>query len=251
MENYEEEKILIARACDAVNLCERQNCIKFVGFLTPLQQELVRRKMPESTAKTTFFGGYPGAERTLFAVLPDYLEEEDAAELISVVEITGRDLKTLRHPDFLGSLLGLGIKREKIGDILITDDKCLVLVTKGIEDYIVENLTKVGRCGVRVRKVSLGEIEIPQKNAEIIHSTVAALRLDSVIAAAAKTSRSVACTYISEGRVFLNWTQADNAAARVKPGDSFSVRGIGRFKLLEEVGETKKGRLSVDIEKML
>ena len=100
MDNRLDEKMLVARTEDAVVLCEKQNCIKFVGFLTPAEAETVRRNLPKSPVKTIFFGGYPDAERTLFVALPDYLSEDDAGELISVLEISGRDVREMKHPDF-------------------------------------------------------------------------------------------------------------------------------------------------------
>ena len=246
-----EEKMLITRAEDTVVLCEKQNCIKFMGFLTPADAETVRRNMPRSAIQTVFSGGYPCAERTLFVALPDYLEEDAALDLISVVEVTGRDIGELKHPDYLGSLLGLGIKREKIGDILVCEDKALVFVVENIADYIIDNLDKIGRKGVKLRKVLPSEVEIPQRKTEMISATVAALRLDSIVAAAIRTSRSAALSVIAEGRVFLNWTLQSSPSAKVKPGDVFSVRGKGRFRLSEEINETKKGRLGVCIEKMV
>ncbi len=251
MGTFSEEKMTVARAEDTLQLCEKQNCIKFMGFLTPAEAEIIRRNMPKAGVNSTFFGGYPDAERTLFVALPDYLEPQDAAELVSVVEITGREVNTLRHPAFLGSLLGLGIKREKLGDILVLEDRCLVFVVENIADYIAENLDKVGRKGVKVRRVNLDEVEIPPRRVDNINATVAGLRLDCVVAAAAKTSRSAALSYISEGRVFVNWTEEDSPSFKMKPGDVFSVRGLGRFRLTEEIKETKKGRLSVCIEKMV
>ncbi len=251
MNGNPEEKLLIARAEDAVSLCEKQNCIKFVGFLTPVEAELVRKNLKKSTVQTVFCGGFPDAERTLFVALPDYLEQDDALELISVVEISGRDLEQLRHPDFLGSLLGLGIKREKIGDIIPCGEHCFVFVVESIAGYITENLDKIGRHGVKTRIVDFDRVEIPQRKTEIINTTVSALRLDSVIAAAIKTSRSAALSVISEGRVFVNWTQQESPSAKIKPGDVFSVRGKGKFRISEEITETKKGRLGVRIEKMV
>ena len=147
--------------------------------------------------------------------------------------------------------MGLGIKREKIGDILIAEERCLVFVVENIADYIVENLDKVGRKGVRLRKAEIGELEVPQKKIEIINATVSALRVDSIVAAAIRTSRSSVLSVIAEGRVFVNWTQQDSPSAKIKPGDVFSVRGKGRFRLSEEINETKKGRLGVRIEKMV
>ncbi len=246
-----EEKMLIARAEDTVELCEKQNCIKFLGFLTPTEAELVRRNVRKSSVSTVFFGGYPDAERTLFVALPDYLEEDSAEELVSVVEITGREIGELKHPDFLGSLLGLGIKREKIGDILVLENRCLVFAAENIAEYIAENLSKVGRKGVNCKCIELNAAEIPPRKTELIHGTVSGLRLDAVVAVAIHSSRSVAVEALSQGRVFVNWIQTESPSFKIKPGDVFSVRGYGRFRLTEEVNETRKGRLGIRIEKMI
>ncbi len=249
MTNSAEDKLLIARAEDAVTLCERQNCIKHTGFLTPAEAEFIRRNLKKTAVETVFSGGYPDAERTLFVALPDYLSTDDSLQLLSVIEITGRDIGELKHPDFLGSLLGLGIKREKIGDILIFDDRCLVFVVEGIADYIVKNLDKVGRKGVKVRSIQMDETEIPPPRLEEISATVSALRLDAVVAAAIRTSRAGAAEALKNGRVFVNWIQEDSPSFKIKLGDIFSVRGSGRFKLGEDVRETKKGRLGIYIYK--
>ncbi len=251
MDNKLEEKLLIAKVQDTAFLCEKQNCIKATGFLTPAEREVVRKNIPKNAVNTHFWGGYEDAERTMFVALPDYLEKTDILGLISAIEISGRDVGSLRHPDFLGSLLGLGIKREKIGDVVVLDDKCIVFVAENIGTYIVENLIKVGRHGVTARIISSGMVEIPPRKVETMCHTVSALRLDSVVAAATKTSRSVAAGYIAEGRVFVNWTQTENVSLKMKPGDVFSVRGQGRFRLIEEVRETKKGRIGIQIEKFI
>lgn len=246
-----EDKLLIARAEDTVILCERQNCIKATGFLTPTEAEVIRRNLKKASVETVFCGGYPDAERRMFVALPDYLTAEDAMQLLSVIEITGRDIAELKHPDFLGSLLGLGIKREKLGDILTFDDKCLVFADENIADYIVKNLDKVGRKGVNVRCVQPDEIEIPLPRMDEISTTVSALRLDAVVAAAIKNSRNAAVEALRAGRVFVNWIQEDSPSFKIKPGDVFSVRGCGRFRLSEEVRETKKRRLGICIYKMI
>ncbi|MBO4940723.1 MAG: RNA-binding protein [Clostridia bacterium] len=251
MDNKLEEKLLIAKAQDTAFLCEKQNCIKATGFLTPSEREIVRKNITKNPVKTCFCGGYEDAERTMFVALPDYLEETDALDLISAIEISGRDVGSLRHPDFLGSLLGLGIKREKIGDIIVLEDRCIVFVAENIGAYIVENLTKVGRHGVKVRLIPNEMLEIPLRKVETMSHTVSALRLDSVVSAATKTSRSIAAGYIAEGRVFVNWMQTENVSLKIKPGDVFSVRGQGRFRLLEEIRETKKGRIGIQIEKFI
>lgn len=251
MDNGIDEKLLIARAEDTAVLCERQYSVKFMGFLSPAESSVISRNMPSGDVIRIFFGGYPEAERKLFVALPEYAEETDAEELIAVLEITGREIDALTHRDFLGSLLGLGIRREKIGDILVYEDKTLVFVLEDIADYIILNLQKVGRCGIKIRRMSIEEIEIPKRRVELINATVASMRLDCIAAAALRLSRSKVLDIMAEGRVSLNWTECKNPSAVVKTGDTLSIRGTGRFRVSEEVRETKKGRLAVGIEKML
>lgn len=251
MDNGIDEKLLIARAEDTVMLCERQYVVKFMGFLSPAESAIISYNMPAGDVKSFFFGGYPEAERKLFVALPEYAEETDAEELIAVLEITGREIDALTHRDFLGSLLGLGIRREKIGDILVYEDKTVVFVLEDIADYIILNLQKVGRCGIKIRRMSAEEIEIPKRRVELINATVASMRLDCIAAAALRLSRSKVLDILAEGRVSLNWIECKNPSAVVRTGDTLSIRGVGRFRMCEEVRETKKGRLAVGIEKML
>ncbi len=246
-----EEKLLIDRAEDVVRICERQYSVKFMGFLTPAEAAIIKRNMPAGNVERKFFGGYDEAERTLFAAIPEYTPEEELYEAISLLEISGRDIESLTHRDYLGSILGLGIKREKIGDILVFEERCLVFVLSDIADYIIYNLEKIGRKGVKVKKVDLENAEIPEKRTEKIWGTVANLRLDCIVAAAIKTSRSKALAYIETGKVCVNWEDQESPSFFLKPGDVFSIRGVGKFRLSGDVSETKKGRFGICIEKMI
>ena len=247
-----DEKALIARAEDALRLCEKQYAPKVFGFLTPREAAVIKKAhIGGADIKVSFFGGYPDAERSLFAVLPDYLDEDSLWDFVDIIEICGRDITRLSHRDFLGSILGLGIKREKIGDILCFDDKCLVFASSDISDYIIENLCKVGNAGVELNKKDYTDVEIPKRRFQEIRTTVAALRLDCIVGAALKTSRAQACEVIRGKRVSVNWLECDDISAKILPGDVFSVRGAGRFRLSENVNETKKGRLGICIEKAI
>ena len=140
MEPSVDEKLLIAKAQDTAGLCERQYTVKALGFLTPAEAAVIKKNIFKVGAspdtELEFYGGFPDAERCLFVALPEYASEEDKKELIAVLEITGRDIESLNHRDFLGSLLGLGLKREKIGDILVLEGKALVFV---LADIVVQH----------------------------------------------------------------------------------------------------------------
>ncbi len=255
MDKGTDEKALLARANDAALLCEKQYATKIFGFLTPAERESIRynfrKNQFDPEIKITFFGGYPDAERCVFAALPPYAEEEDLWDFISVLEISGRDIGSLNHRDFLGSLLGFGIRRDKIGDIVCLEDRTLVFVLADICDYIISNLSKIGRCGVSVKKVDASGLEVPKGKVEEIRTTVAAFRLDCMVAAAIKGSRTQAQELIRQKRVQLNWRECDDPSAKVSGGDVLSIRGQGRFKVCDEARETKKGRFGIIIEKAL
>jgi len=243
-----------------------------LGFLTPAERGLLERVLPKSSdVCCTFWGGFDDAERTMLVCYPDFMEtnlsreERDssfqkepllghnvASETpVSVLRISGREIARLNHRDFLGSVLGLGIKREKIGDILVGDERCFMFVSTDIAEYICDNLSKIGNAGVRVELAEIEEVELPLRSVEEIVGTVANVRLDAVLGVALKVSRSRAAELISAGVVVVNWEIATSVAKLVSSGDVFSVKGFGRFRLSEIGGLSKKGRQYVTIEKYL
>lgn len=248
-----DDKLIVSKALDAVDIAERQYTEKTVGFLDPHQVRVASSeifgKVP-SDIKTEFFGGYDEAERCMFICYPEYIEP-DYDNLIAVLEITGRDIAQLSHRDYLGSLMGLGIKRENIGDILPFEDKCIVFVRPEMAGYITENLTKIGRHGISIKKVVLSETSVPKKKTQFMRETVAALRLDCIVSAALNVSRSKAADLIKAEKVNLNFETAKSVSSIVSEGDLISVRSFGRFKLTEICGITRKGRNSIIIEKYI
>lgn len=248
-----DDKLVVSKVFDAVQISERQYVEKTVGFLDPHQVRVASAELSGKVPfdmKTEFFGGYDEAERCMFICCPEYIEP-DYDSLISVLEITGRDISELSHRDYLGSLMGLGIKRENIGDILPFDDKCIVFVKPEMKGYIADNLTKIGRHGISIRVGSLSEIKIPRKKTQFMRETVSSLRLDCIVSAALNISRSKAAELIKAERVNLNFETANSVSDIVNEGDLISVRTFGRFKLTEICGITRKGRNSIIIEKYI
>ena len=149
-----DDKLIVSKAFDTVSIAERQYICKTMGFLNPHQAAVVRREISRkipSDIGVEFYGGYKDAERCLFICFPEYLEP-DYDSIISVLEITARDIDKMSHRDYLGSLMGLGIKRENIGDILPLEDRCYIFTKSDISGYIIDNLLKIGRHGVKICK---------------------------------------------------------------------------------------------------
>lgn len=248
-----QDKLIVSKALDAIDIAERQYIEKSVGFLDPHQKTLIAReifdKVPRDM-KTEFFGGYDDAERQMFLCYPDYLEP-DYNDLIVVFEIVGRDIADLTHRDYLGSFMALGIKRENIGDILPFEDRCFIFIRPEIARYITENLTKIGSRGIKIYIRKLTDIKIPKKETELDRVIVSGFRVDCIVSSVLNLSRTKASEIINSDRVKVNFATVSDGAKKVKEGDLISVRNFGRFRFLEISGITRKGRHSIIIERYL
>lgn len=248
-----DEKLAVSKALDTVRAAERQYSEKAFGFLDPhianVVTDALHGEVPPDI-KTELFGGYDEAERRMLLCYPEYLEP-DYDSLISALEITGKDINTLSHRDYLGSLMGLGITRENIGDIVPLENRCIVFVRPAMADYIISNLTKVGRRGIKIGKCGLSVLNIPKKKTQYMRGTVSALRLDCVVAEALNISRSKAADIIKAEKVNLNFEAEKSVSRLLSEGDLISVRGFGRYRLTEICGITAKGRHSIIIEKYI
>ena len=151
----------------------------------------------------------------------------------------------LTHRDVLGAVMGLGIEREMIGDILPAPDTAKILCDAKIAPFLIENLTMIGAVSVKTAPSDLAEIAPREERTKEIRATVASLRLDSIVAAGFGISRSRAADDIAADKVKHNWQSTASASKTVKEGDVLSMRGRGRVEVTEVRGQTKRGRTVV------
>lgn len=240
-------ELLKAKIHDKLSRSKLKNIPTAIGFLDPAEQAIAKSVLPQGE-RFFFSGGYDEAERKFLFFLPDYLEEEffDISDYIIAYSATVPFGKPT-HRDFLGSILGLGIERECVGDILVGDEST-VLLDKKIAPFVFENLKKIGRLGVFLKEKELAEIKpIEEPYVEVI-ATVASLRLDALCAAAFKISRAEAVSAIESGLVSINWTPCENPSEALNEGDMISFRGKGRAKIETVGGMSKKGRIFVNFK---
>ena len=200
---------------------------------------------------TSVSGGTDGCERCMVRFgSPDSLGYEEAFPivLLHISPVQKKFSDALTHRDFLGSVIGLGIERAKLGDIIVRDNEGYIFVNESISEYITENLSKVKHTNVRVEKcLDIPEAVAPKFAEERI--IVSSNRLDAIIARVYKLSRDLAVRYISEGKVFLSGRQMTENAKQLKAGDIVSVRGKGKFIFEGEGGNTRKDKLYINIKK--
>lgn len=233
-------------------------------FLTLEQQSMLSGFMRSHGGEGIYlYGGYGEAERRMAVFVPDYLysgapdsigdwfaENEDSCPL-AVLEVTipPAERKTLGHRDYLGALMGEGIKREKVGDILVSDKGAQIIVASELADYLVRNFSHVGPVTVSVKKAqiyTLKSIEIQTINLKF---TVSSPRIDNIVAGIFGVSRKDATAYISQGKVFVSGREITKPDFTLKGGEKVVLRGKGKAIYRGVSGTSKKGKVYIVVDK--
>lgn len=247
-----EEQQLISRICDLTKITITKYCVNHTHFLTPVQQEIVQ-KISSFFYETDFYleGGYQEAERKLALIYPkDYLIETEPSK-VCVLSIHARE-QSFSHRDILGAIMGLGIIRNRIGDILDHVTPPLIFCESVLAEFFIQNLIQIGRTKVSLEPIRLSEKDYEMlfsKKSEKITVFVPSLRLDAVVAEGFSLSRSNATKAVKQGFVFLNWNPEERPAVFVKEGDKISLRGKGKIELFKIGGLSRKGRIFLEISK--
>ncbi len=245
MENSE----LLRRAEDLLRRCEKNGILTATNFLTPAERfRLERWAKTQPGCRMVFSGGHPDCERTVGFFLPDYLEEEwlPLDEHIRAFELSA-PFGSPGHRDYLGALLGMGIGRERLGDIWVKENTAVIFCLPGVEKHLL-SIDKVGHDTVRARSVSLGEVMPPERKVKQKSFSVQSLRLDAVAGGLFDLSRTEAARQVEAGTVSLNYEICDRCDAPVHEGDILSLRGKGKGRITGLGGTSRKGRQFVNGE---
>ncbi|HCI64739.1 MAG TPA: hypothetical protein DFH97_07015 [Clostridiales bacterium] len=247
----QEDRLLLAKLWDKINAGMNRNIPASTCFLSLREQELAKYLFGTPEGLHTF-GGYEDAERKMLIYLPDYLDADalyagDSPCVCLRASFFQGD--SPNHRDFLGALMGAGIARETVGDICVGSGSCDFFVTAEIAPYLLQNFTSAGRTKFHLEQVSLREARIPEPEVKEIRDTVASLRLDSVVASGFRIGRSLAAQYIAAGKASLDGLPVEKPDRPVPEGAKISVRGLGKIRLTQVGGKTKKDRISVVIHR--
>ncbi len=245
-----EDNILLGNISDKIRQCENQHRVTRSAFLDIRQQSLVEGLCKkEHPVNYRFYGGYEDAERKVILFFPNHMDMEDMAKMegnpLAVINMNKKSSKELSHRDYLGSLLGLGIKRETLGDILVREDGTQVIVLAEIEEFILNHYEKAGRTELHLFSETVENIIVPPVKIVEKRDTVASLRLDNMIASAFSLSRAKASEGIAGGLVYINGLLCLKSDKLVQEGDKLVFRGKGKCLLKEVLGTSKKDRMIV------
>ena len=243
----EADRPAAAKAMDRLELAVKTYTPQFTDFMDPYKAHSIKDMLSGGDCEIIVYGGYADSERVKIGFFPEFTVPDEKDFEIVPVEISYKRQfsRELTHRDFLGSILGLGITREKTGDIIVEESRAIAFTDIDIADYIVINLERVGHTKVNVK---ITENFVPKtREAAEKRFTVPSLRLDAVLGGALNISRGRTAEYIKGEKVFINWKKEISVSHTVKEGDMITLRGMGRVKINEIIGNTKKDRILLSV----
>lgn len=243
-----EEKDFIDQVVGWREYVESSYATKLTDFLDPREQFILGSLIGEKNEiRYQLFGGSEKSERKRAIIYPDYFEPSEEDYQIGLYEIEyPRKFIQLDHRMVLGSIMSLGLKRNKFGDIMIQGDRIQFFMMEEIEDFILFQLTQIGKAKVSIRKQDEAPI-ISDEQWRELDKTASSLRLDVILAEAYNLSRQKAQTLIQQGLVKVNWETVEQTSFECGESDILSTRGMGRCKLMEIQGRTKKDKWRIKI----
>lgn len=250
-----EDQLLLAQIKDKINSSMQQYTSEHTGFLDLHQQHLVQdllRTEPKEEILFQLHGGYQDAQRQMFICRPSFIPC-NIEEYIVLLRVTGgKGAKKLTHRDYLGALVGTGIERREVGDILVHEEGADILVTASISPFLQQELLSVGAVSIDREILPLDRLRIPKQQVKTMNITVSSPRIDSLVAAIFGISRAASQEAVRAGRVFIDSREVTKAEQILTQNQIVVLRGKGKAKIIS-ISEKpkKKGRIPITVEKYM
>ncbi len=253
----QEDKICLAQVLDKIDASKGKEKIEYTDFLDMYQVALVQNFLRKIKFENyQLYGGYEEAERKILIIYPEKYDEKmlekNYDKMLKIVRVIlpEEEQGNYCHRNYLGGIVKLGLKREKVGDIIVSKEGADILVVDEFSDILKEQLPLLKR--FENSKIAIENLEkLQQKEVQIeeVKIIVPSLRLDNFVADLARTSRSKAVQIINQERVFINGQNETKVSKQLKLNDKLTIRGKGRFVIKEFSGTTRSGRTVVIVEK--
>lgn len=246
-----EEKEFIDQVLSWKDSVELTYTPKLTDFLDPREQAIIKLLIGEhANVHCGFYGGHSGAERKRALLMPEYLDSHPDDFNICLFEVEyPSKFVTLEHPQVLGSLMSLGLKRSKFGDILFEGKRVQFFACEDVGNYCLAQVQLIGKAAVHLTQLGIENAIQSIDHWVEDEITVSSLRLDTTISGIHHLSRQKSQTIIQQGLVKVNWTLIENPSFDCREGDLISVRGFGRVKVISIDGRTKKEKWRITVGK--
>lgn len=253
----ESKDVLLAKIDDIVRRVDGYGCLS-TRFLTHKEVRDVSAYLSYTHPDVNYrvCGGYPDAERCMIVFTADYMSDTDVNNLdvYKVIRIKGSGYADNLHKDYLGALLGLGVSRDTLGDIIVQDKDAYVFVLPDVADFLTSNeapLTYVGRDKVKIF-IESNDVCVNYRRSFVASDYwCTSLRLDCVVSAVCKISRAKAVNAIAAEEVFLNYDCVTQNDVKVNDADVLSVRRYGKFVINLRGVTSSKGKFGICAKKYI
>ena len=254
----DEDRLLVSKILDKIKISKTRNQIVNTDFLDMYQKKISTDILKIAKEENyIFYKPWGETDRAMLIIYPEKFSDLflnnnfNYGTIVKAIKIElPNELKgKYTHRDYLSGIMKLGIKREKIGDILVFDNGADIVVCNEICEYLINSLNQLTRFKKsKIEEIDLKQLRIPEIKKEIIRITVPTLRLDSIVSELAHCSRTSANDIILSQRVFINYENETKNSKQVNIGDILVIRGKGKFIIKELEGKTKKDKLVVIVE---
>ena len=253
----QEDKMLLAQVLDKIEFVKTRGKLEYTDFLDMYQISLVENFLKKIKFENyKLYGGYEEAERKILIIYPEKYDEimleKNYSKILKAVRVTLPDEEKGKysHRNYLGGIVKLGLKREKVGDILVSDTGADIIVMEDFSEILKKELPSLTRFeNSKIEIIELKDLRKKEIKIEDIKIIVPSLRLDNIVSDLARTSRSKAKQIIEQERVFINGQNETKLSKQIKLNDIITIRGKGRFVIKEFEGTTRSGRQVIVIEK--
>ncbi|MTI69916.1 MAG: RNA-binding protein [Firmicutes bacterium] len=251
--NDNSQILVMRKVLDKVERVLDYHKVEYTDFLDPYQRRLCYSFLNRFLEIKYFEeGGYNNSERKSIVIFPHYLTKYNIDNPVKVLKVKySSDYTDLNHRDYLGALMSLGIKREKVGDIIVSENFGEIILLDEIKDFVLFSLDSIAKERVEVNEIALSDIVKPKVETKEIYTTVASLRADNIISSAHNISRSDSSTYVKSKKVKVNWEPITEPSYEINEGDMISLKKKGRVIVKKVLGLSRKGRIKLILEKLL
>ncbi len=259
MEQKMEEKIIIAKLEDKIKRCIIKNKIENTEFLNLYQKKIIQQKLNELKFKNYIFnGGFEEAENQILVLYPEKLSKEIVERHIhKVIKALQIDLPNevygkYQHKDYLSTVMKIGLERERIGDIIVYQDKAYIIVLNENAEYIKNSLQefiKFKKAKIEITDVNQIKSKSPELKEIEIH--ISSNRLDCIVAEIARVSRSKAEQLIKDEKVSINCKFECKNTKQISKKDILIIRGSGKYIISEIYGNNKTKKIIVKLHKYI
>lgn len=246
----EEDREFVDKSLEKMQRVEDSYSFEVTSFVNPHQVEILRNLGNHLQLQIFSSSDYYTSELAKVIIAPLYYELQVSDFEIDLLEISyANKFHHLTHSQIMGTVLNqLGIERKVFGDILVASGRAQIMVDRKFTQFFIDHISRIAKTSVKLKQVDFSQLIAVQADSKLRDVLVSNMRLDKVLAASFRLSRSVATKLIATKQVRVNYSILDNPSHHLLLNDLISVRGYGRVKVLRENGFSKNGKYKLTVE---